>query len=180
MSKKVVIVSSTYRKDGNSEVLAKQFEKGAIESGNEVEIIYLRDITLNYCRGCFACLNLKHCVLHDDATELMEKVRKADVLCFATPIYYYAVSGQLKTFLDRMNPIYAAGHEYKDVYLLASANDTETSAMDGAIKDIQGWIDCFEGVTLKGVVKGNGTNDVGDILEHKDKLEEAYNFGKNV
>lgn len=180
MSKKVVIVSSTYRKDGNSEVLAKQFEKGAIESGNEVETIYLRDITLNYCRGCFACLNLKHCVLKDDGAELMEKVRKADVLCFATPIYYYAVSGQLKTFLDRMNPIYAAGHEYKDVYLLTSANDTEPEAMDGAIKDVQGWIDCFEGVELKGVVKGNGTNNVGDMLQHKDKLEEAYNFGKNV
>lgn len=180
MSKKVVVVSSSYRKNGNSETLANEFIRGAKETGNEVETIYLRDINLNYCRGCFACLNLKHCVLKDDATELMEKVRKADVLCFATPIYYYAVSGQLKTFLDRMNPIYAAGHEYKDVYLLTSANDSEPEAMDGAIKDVQGWIDCFEGVKLKGVVKGNGTNDVGDMLQHKDKLEEAYNLGKEV
>jgi len=180
MSKKVVIISSTYRKGGNSELLAKQFEKGAIESGNEVETIYLRDININFCRGCFACLNLKHCVLKDDATELMEKVKNADVICFATPIYYYAVSGQLKTFLDRMNPIFSAGHNFKGVYLLTSANDTDPKAMDGAIKDIQGWIDCFDGVELKGVVKGNGTNDIGDILKHENKLEEAYEFGKNA
>lgn len=180
MGKKVIVVSSSYRKNGNSETLANEFVRGAKEAGNEVEIIYLRDITLNFCRGCFACLKLNHCVIKDDATELMEKVRKADVLCFATPIYYYAVSGQLKTFLDRMNPIYSAGHNYQDVYLLAASNDTDSSAMDGAIKDVEGWVDCFDGVELKGVVKGTGANDVGDILNHKDKLEEAYNFGKNV
>lgn len=180
MSKKVVVVSSSFRKNGNSEALANEFIRGAKKTGNEVETIYLRDITLNYCRGCFACLKLNHCVIDDDAKELMEKVRTADVLCFATPIYYYAVSGQLKTFLDRMNPIYVAGHNFKDVYLLTAANDTDSKAMDGAIKDIEGWVECFEGVTLKGVVKGTGANDVGDILSHKDKLEEAYNLGKNI
>ena len=71
-------------------------------------------------------------------------------------------------------------HNYQDVYLLAASNDTDPSAMDGATKDIEGWIECFDGVTLKGVVKGTGANDVGDILNHKDKLEEAYNYGKNV
>lgn len=79
-----------------------------------------------------------------------------------------------------MNPIYSAGHNFKDVYLLTAANDTDVKAMDEAIKDIEGWIECFEGVTLKGVVKGTGANDVGDILSHKDKLEEAYNLGKNI
>ena len=180
MSKKVVVVSSSFRKNGNSETLANEFIRGAKETGNEVETIYLRDITLNYCRGCFACLKLNHCVIADDAKELIEKVRTADVLCFATPIYYYAVSGQLKTFLDRMNPIYGVGHNFKDIYLLTAANDTDSKAMDGAIKDIEGWVECFEGVTLKGVVKGTGANDVGDILSHKDKLEEAYNLGKNI
>lgn len=56
MSKKVVVVSSSFRKNGNSETLANEFIRGAKETGNEVETIYLRDITLNYCRGCFACL----------------------------------------------------------------------------------------------------------------------------
>ena len=180
MGKKIIVVSSSYRKDGNSETLAREFTKGAEAAGNTVETIYLRDISLNFCKGCFACLNTKQCIIQDDARELMEKVRWADVLCFATPIYYYAMSGQLKTFLDRMNPIYSAGHSFKDVYLLASANDTDPSAMDGAIKEVEGWVSCFDGVELKGVVRGNGVNDVGDILGHVDVLNEAYDLGKNV
>jgi multimeric flavodoxin WrbA len=180
MSKKVVVVSSSFRKNGNSETLANEFIRGAKETGNEVETIYLRDITLNYCRGCFACLKLNHCVIDDDAKELMEKVRTADVLCFATPLYYYAMSGQLKTFLDRMNPIYSAGHNFKEVYLLTAANDTDPEAMDGAIKEVEGWVSCFDGVELKGVVKGNGLNDVGDVFGKSDILNEAYDMGKNV
>jgi multimeric flavodoxin WrbA len=179
MSKKIVIISSSMRKNGNSETLAKEFERGA-SINNEVEMIYLRDYEINFCKGCLACLKLNHCVINDGATELMEKVRNADVLVFATPIYYYSVCGQLKTFLDRMNPIYSAGHNFKEVYLLTSAAESEPEAMDGAIKDIEGWVSCFDVVKLKGIVRGNDANDIGDILKHKDKLEESYNMGKNI
>lgn len=180
MSKKVLIISSSMRKDGNSETLAKEFEKGVKETDNKVEMIYLRDYEINFCRGCMACLKTKKCAIKDNTTEVMEKVRTADVLVFATPIYYYAVCGQLKTFLDRMNPIYSAGHNFKEVYLLATAADENNSAMDGAIKDIEGWISCFDGVKLAGVVKGTNSDSVGDILKHTDKLQEAYDMGKNI
>ena len=180
MGKSVVVISSSFRKGGNSETLANEFARGAKEAGNDVEIIYLRDINLNFCRGCLACQKTLKCIINDDIEKNIDKVKDAEVLCFASPIYYYAISGQLKTFLDRMNPIFAIGHNFEDVYLMTSANDSNQEAMETAIKDIQGWIDCFDGVELKGVVRGNGTNDVGDILKHKDKLEEAYNFGKNV
>ena len=180
MKKKVVIVCSSYRENGNSETLAKQFEKGAKESGHDVEMIYLRDISLNFCRGCFQCFKLNKCVIEDDTTQIMDTVRNADVLCFATPIYYYSVSGQLKTFLDRMNPIFTAGHNFRDVYLLTAANDEDEWAMDGAIKDVEGWVDCFDSAGIRGIVKGVGTNAVGDILKHEDKLEEAYKMGLAV
>jgi len=179
MGKKIIVVSSSYRKDGNSETLAKEFTKGAEVAGNTVETIYLRDITLNFCRGCLACQNTKECIIHDDARDLVEKVRWADVLCFATPVYYYAMSGQLKTFLDRMNPIYAAGAHFKEVYVLASANDTDPSAMDTVEKEVQGWVSCFDGVEYKGIVRANGVNDVGDVLNTY-AMNEAYDLGKNV
>ncbi len=180
MSKKVLIISSSMRKNGNSETLAKEFERGAKESGNEVEMLFLRDLEINFCKGCMACQKIKHCVIEDGATQVMEKVKDADALVFATPIYYYAVCGQLKTFLDRMNPIYVAGHNFKEVYLLMTAADEDNSAMDGAIKDIEGWISCFDGVKLVDVVRGTNTDDFGSILNNKDKLEEAYNMGKNI
>lgn len=180
MSKSVVVVSSTMCKGGNSELLAEEFAKGARESGNHVEMIYLRDLEIRFCFGCLACQTVGNCVIDDGASKVMEKIRSADVLVFSTPVYYYAMCGQLKTFLDRMNPIYAAGHIFKEVYLLATAADTEPAAMDGAIKEIQGWIDCFEGVRLAGVVRGNGVDRLGAIKEHADILKEAYRYGKMI
>lgn len=106
MGKNVVIVNSTMRKNGNSQVLAENFAAGAREVGHNVEMINLRDMDLKFCLGCFYCQTHDKCVLSDDMNGLLNTVQHADVLVFATPIYYYEMSGQLKTFLDRLNPLY--------------------------------------------------------------------------
>ena len=106
MSKKVLILSSSPRKGGNSEALASIFAKGAQEAGNQVETVYLRENQYGFCKGCLACQKLGHCVIKDDAVEIAAKMHDADVLVFATPVYYYSVSGQLKTMLDRANPLF--------------------------------------------------------------------------
>lgn len=180
MKKNIVIISSTMRKGGNSEILAQEFARGAKDAGNQVEIIYLRDIKMQFCSGCLACNNLKHCVIDDDAAKITETVRNADILVFATPIYYYAMCGQLKTFIDRMNPIYTAGHSFTDIYLLATSADNDTAAMDGAIKEIQGLIDCFDGVKLTKVLYGIGAVNVGDIHNCKQTLVDAYKMGNEI
>lgn len=179
MNKKVLIISASLRKGGNSEMLAKEFEKGALKAGNEVEIVSLHDKSIGFCRGCFACLKLGKCVIADDAVEIAEKMKNADVLVFATPVYYYSVSGQLKTMLDRANPLYDSDYRFTDVYLLATAAEDEKTAVEGAEKTVQGWIDCFERARLSGVIFAGGVNDVGDIAGHKG-LTEAYEAGKNV
>ncbi len=179
MNKKVLIISSSLRKGGNSEMLAKEFEKGALKSGNEVEIVSLRNKSIGFCRGCLACLRLGKCVIGDDAVEIAEKIKNADVLVFATPVYYYSVSGQLKTMLDRANPLYDSDYRFTDVYLLATAAEDEKTTVEGAEKTVQGWIDCFERARLSGVIFAGGVNDVGDIAGHTG-LTEAYEAGKNV
>ncbi|MCI9081830.1 MAG: flavodoxin family protein [Lachnospiraceae bacterium] len=78
MNKKVLIVSASFRKNSNSEMLAKAFEKGALESGNEVEVISLRDKSISFCHGCFACLKLGKCVIGDNAVEIAEKMKNTD------------------------------------------------------------------------------------------------------
>ena len=105
MNKKVLILSSSPRKGGNSETLAAAFANGALEAGNLVETVHLREKNYGFCRGCLACQKLGHCVIRDDAVEVTAKMHDADVLVFATPVYYYSVSGQLKTMLDRANPL---------------------------------------------------------------------------
>ena len=87
IKKKVLIISSSLRVGSNSEILAHEAEKGAIEAGNEVELITLKDKNIQFCRGCLACQKLGKCVIQDDMNTLIEKVQKADVLIFATPIY---------------------------------------------------------------------------------------------
>ena len=101
----------------------------------------------------------------------------AEVIAFATPIYFYEMSGQMKTMLDRSNPLYPSDYAFRDIYLMATAADNEESAMDGAIKGLTGWIDCFEKASLKGVVRGIGLGDVGDI-DGNPSLREAYELGK--
>ena len=98
MNKKVLIISSSPRKGGNSETLAAAFAKGTREAGNRVETVYLREKQVGFCKGCLACLKLGHCVIQDDAVEIAAKMHDANVLVFATPVYYYCVSGQLTGF----------------------------------------------------------------------------------
>lgn len=178
--KKVLIISTSPRKGGNSEILADEFAAGAREAGHNVEKICLHDKTINFCKGCLACQKTLHCVIHDDANAIVQKMKDADVLVFATPIYYYEMCGQMKTMLDRANPLFPSDYAFRDIYLLASAADDEESAADGAVNGLKGWIACFEKAQLKGVIRGVGATNPGDIRKRSSRLEEARTMGKNV
>ncbi len=179
MSKQVLIVSTSPRKGGNSDTLAEEFARDARETGNQVEKIALYDKTIGFCRGCLACQKTGRCVIHDDADTLTQKMRTADVVVFATPIYYYEMCGQMKTVLDRANPLFAVDHTFRDIYLLATAADTDETAMDGAVTGLKGWISCFREARLAGTVFGGGVGPVGAIQGHK-ALTDAYEMGKAV
>ena len=179
MNKNVLIISSSPRKGGNSETLAAAFAKGAREAGNQVETVSLREKQVGFCKGCLACLKLGHCVIQDDAVEIAAKMHDADVLVFATPVYYYCVSGQLKTMLDRANPLYDTDYAFTKAYLLATAAEDAPETFEGTEKAVQGWVDCFPRCTLAGTVFAGGVNDVGEIAGHV-ALEQAYQMGKEV
>ena len=123
--KTVLIISTSPRKGGNSEILADEFAAGAREAGHDVEKVCLYDKTINFCKGCLACQKTQRCVIHDDADAIARKMKDADVLVFATPIYYYEMCGQMKTMLDRANPLFPAEYAFRDIYLLASAEENE-------------------------------------------------------
>ena len=177
--KRILVITTSLRKNSNSTALANAFAKGASESENKVEIISLIDKSIAFCRGCLACQHTQKCVIKDDSNEIVEKMKNADVIAFATPIYYYEMSGQMKTLLDRANPLYPSDYKFRDIYFLASAAETEENTMDKAISGLMGWIDCFGKAELKGVIKALGVNDEGDIKNHS-SLNEAYEMGKKV
>ena len=179
MNKKVLILSSSPRKGGNSETLAAAFAKGALEVGNQVETVYLREKQYGFCKGCLACQKLGHCVIKDDAVEIAAKMHDADVLVFATPVYYYSVSGQLKTMLDRANPLFGTDYAFTKAYLLATAAEDEPETVAGSEKAVQGWVDCFDRCEMAGTVFAGGVTDVGEIAGHP-ALEKAHQMGKKI
>lgn len=180
MSKKVLIISASPRMNSNSEALARSFADGARESGNEVELVSLRGKTVNFCRGCFVCQEKLRCVIRDDADEICQKALGADVLVFATPIYYYEMSGQLKTLLDRLNPLFPSEYAFTDVYVLTSAAEDEDFVPERAVRGVEGWVECFERAHLAGTVFMGGVTGAGEMKDHPEKLREAYVLGSRV
>lgn len=178
--KKVLIISTSLRSGSNSEILAKEAARGALDAKNDVEFISLKDKDIRFCKGCLACQVNHKCVIKDDMETLINKVKEAEVIIYATPIYYYEMSGLMKTFLDRCNPLYGLDNRFKDIYLIATCADENKEALDRAINGLGGWIECFEGVAFKGAVYGVGINDAKDASNHGGTMQEAYSLGKNV
>ncbi len=177
MYKKVFIVSSSPRKGGNSDTLADEFMRGAREGGNSVRKVNLSDVDMAFCRGCQYCQSHTKCALKDGMNELYPLIQHSDVLVFATPIYFYGMSGQLKTFLDRLYPLMPKDNSFKRIYVLATAADENESAMDEAVKGVKEWADCY-GVFIAGTLYGVAT-DVGDI-KNTDAPQKAYLMGKSI
>ena len=180
MSKKILILSTSPRKGGNSDGLADAFAEGAREAGHQVKKIVLYDKTIGFCRGCLACQKTQRCVIRDDADAIAQTMRSAEVIVFATPIYFYEMCGQMKTLLDRSNPLFPSDYAFRDIYLLATAADSAESSMDGAVKGLEGWIACFEKAALRGVVRGTGAAGAGTILQVPAALKSAFELGNKA
>ena len=178
MSKHVLVISTSLRSHSNSHLLAQQFAQGAQKAGHQVQLVSLQGKQLHFCNGCMACLEAHRCVIEDDANAIVEKMGAADVICFATPVYYYEMAGQMKTLLDRANSLYDSDYAFRNIYLLTASAEEEDSASDGPVHGLNGWIACFERARLAGVVRGGGANDPGEMGQ--DKLDAAYQMGKNL
>ena len=177
--KKILIISTSIRTGSNSERMAREIEKGAKEAGNEVEFVSLKGKRIAFCQGCLACQKLGHCVIDDDANAITDKISESEVIVWVTPIYYYEMSGQMKTLIDRANSLYVREKRFKDVYLASVSAEEGDSVSEGALKGLQGWVDCFDGVQIKGHLSLGGFNSPNEI-EGDERLQEAYQFGHNI
>ena len=177
--KKVIVISTSLRTGSNSDMLANQFIEGAKAAGHEVEKISLAGKDIRFCKGCLACQKLGKCVIQDDVNDIMQKVLNADVVCWATPIYYYEMSGQMKTLIDRMNALYSLDYKFRDVYMLTTAAEDEPEVPKRAEAGLTGWIDCYPKSHLVSTLFCGGV-DAPRTIEGNKKLQEAYELGKSV
>lgn len=178
--KKVVVISSSPRKGGNSDVLCDKFIEGAISAGNQAEKISLRDKSINYCTGCGFCNtnNYTSCSQKDDMEEILNKMLDADVIVFGTPIYFYAISGQMKTFIDRLCAKYTHLSN-KEFYYIMTAADTSEHAVQFALGEFKGLMACLDSAKEKGYLFAGGVWQKGEVLD-TNYIGKAFEMGKNI
>lgn len=177
--KRVVVISTSLRAGSNSDMLADRFVAGAKAAGNEVEKISLVGKEIRFCKGCMGCQKISRCVQKDDVNDIMAKVLQADVVAWATPIYYYEMSGQMKTLIDRMNAMYRMDYQFRDVYLLTTAAEDEPETPRRAEMGLTGWIDCYPKSRLAATLFCGGVDEARTIAGNA-KLQEAYKLGEQV
>lgn len=179
MKKHIVILSSSPRRGGNSDKLCDRFLEGAREAGHEVEKIFLKDFKINYCTGCNTCFNgAKPCPQRDDAAGILAKMVAADVIVMASPVYFYTVSAQMKTLIDRACARYLE-MTGKEFFFIVTAAEQSIPAMQRTIACFRGFLDCLGNPQEKGVVYGVGAWHVGEI-DGTPAMREAYEAGLNA
>ena len=177
--KNVLIISASPIKNGNSDILCDRFAQGAAKSGAIIEKIFLASKNIGYCRGCGVCNSTHKCVQKDDMAEILEKMIKADVIVLATPVYFYSMDGQMKTFIDRTVPRYTEITD-KDFYFIITAADTEKANLERTIEAFRGFTeDCLEGAREAGIIYGVGAWNAGEIKSTPAYMQ-AYEMGMNI
>jgi len=178
VSKHVLILSSSPRKDGNSNILCDQFMKGAIEAKHHVDKVLLADKRINYCLGCYACEGTGECAQDDDVAQVLDGMMAADVIVLATPVYFYTMCAQMKTVIDRTVARYTKLTN-KEFYFIVTAAEDNRAALKGTIEGLRYFTSCLDGAKEKGIVYGAGAFQAGDIVKSP-AMKQAYEMGKAV
>lgn len=168
MTKKVVVISSSPRKGENSDTLCDEFVKGARDAGNEAVKYFLEDIEFSSCKACYRCKTPEmKCFQQDQISEILDKMMEADVIVYATPVYYFEMCGTLKMFFDRCYPIFR--HlEDKDYYIILAAGSDCGDALTG----LRSFIGFSKNPTEKEVFEV-----LGNVRSQKGLLKKVYDAG---
>jgi len=179
MKKKVLVISASPRKGGNSDLLCDVLIRGAQEAGKLTEKISLRDKNLHPCNACEICLdNGGICAQEDDMAEILATMIAADVIVMATPVYFYSMSAQIKMLIDRTYARYMEIRN-KDFYFIVTAADSNRQALEIAIDGLRGFTRCLSGAKEKGVLYGTGVWKAGEVI-NKPILQQTYEVGRSL
>ncbi len=159
-------------------MLCDEFMRGALEAGNDVSKIFLRDKSIAYCSGCGVCNAGKACPQRDDAAEIVAGMVEADVIAMATPVYFYTISAQMKTLIDRCCGRYTEMCD-KTFYFIATAADGNRKNLLRTVDTFQGFLDCLDNPTVGGTLLATGVWHAGDVTRSP-AMAESYSMGKNL
>lgn len=183
--KRVMIVKGSPRKKGNSSILADRVAAGAKAGGAAVEAVYLHDMNIKPCNACDVCRRGKDidCVLDDDMQKLYPKLRNADAIVVASPIYWFTISAQTKLFMDRWYALggdegYELAGKRFGIVLTYADSDPFSSGAVNALRTFQDALH-FIGAEIAGMVYGSAWK-AGEIRKNRKVMKEAYDLGKKL
>ncbi len=178
--KKVLILSGSPRKGGNSDILCDEFLRGAVDAGNQVEKIRVTEKKIAPCTGCYFCQKSGgRCALNDDMADVLQKIIDCDVLVLSSPVYFYSICAQLKAVIDRTVAKWTEITN-KQLYYIATAAEDEEDTLDITLSCFHGFAMCIEGAEEKGTVYGRGVYEKGAIFNKPEVLTAAYEMGKSI
>ena len=176
--KHIVILSGSPRKNGNTNLLCRQFQQGAEEAGHSVRFIPLAEKRIGFCRACDVCMrNGGACIQKDDMENILCAFQQADVVVLATPVYFYGVIAQMKACIDRTYPIWQHLGK-KEVYYIVSAGLDE-HIVARSLGDLDGFVEHFEQYEIKGRLYASNVMEAGAVRTLP-VMEAAYQAGLHV
>ena len=179
MGKRVLILSGSPRKGGNSDTLCDEFMRGAIEAGHEVEKIWVQGRKVAPCMACYYCTDHSgECAIKDDMADVLQQIIDADVIVLASPVYFYSISAQLKATIDRTVARWLEVKN-KEFYYIATCAEAEPEAVETTFACFHGYADCVEGAVEKGKIAGIGVYEAGAVKD-TEYMKAAYEMGKGV
>ena len=179
MKKNILVLSGSPRKGGNSDMLCDQFIQGAKEAGHITEKVYVHEQNIAYCKACYYCRdNGGACVIKDNMADVLQKMIDADVIVFASPVYFYSIDAQLKALIDRTVARWLEVKN-KEFYYIMTAADSGIEAMETTLACFRGYADCVEGAKEMGIIYGTGVYKKGEVIDTK-AMVDAYEMGKQI
>ena len=188
---KVLGIAGSPRREGNTELLLREFLRGAGTSGLETELIILSEVDISPCTSCDLCQEDGKCVIADDMQLMYQKLLEARYIVFASPIYFSGVSAQLKSFIDRCQALWSRKYilkqklispespERKGYFISTSGSIGNNSVFQGAIATVKAIFHVLE-IEYKGELLYEGMEKKGDILKYPDKMQGAFALGTSL
>ena len=184
-SKRVLIVASSPRKNSNSTTLANKAAEGVTAGGGEADLVNIGNMKIAPCTACDACRVTQDagCIIDDDMKPLYQKIKEAQGVIFASPVYWFNMSAQMKCFIDRTYAVHTDdGYALtgKDVGVILTYEDKDVY-VSGGVNALRSFMDIFAYVRANpvGMVYGS-VGKAGDILGNEKALQEAYELGMKM
>lgn len=179
MSKRVLVLSGSPRRGGNSDLLCDEFLRGATEAGNPAEKIFLRSKKVAPCNACYFCKSSGgKCAIRDDMADILDRMQAADVIVMASPVYFYSIDAQMKAVIDRCLARWTNMADKEFYYIMTAAEDSDT-VMNCTLACFRGFAACLDGSKEMGVIEAKGVYEAGAVRA-TGYMKQAYEMGKGV